>query len=152
MNQSMNQRDMFFKWLYYAGAVLLLVLVQSLVLNRISVWAVHPFLPPVIAGIMAMLEGPAEGAVFGGIFGLLCDLTMPGVIPCFYTLAFLAAALSSTPCRKVSSTVCSRSVITRARAAHRTAHRNPWLRSRLAIIAAGSAAASSPASSRDRRT
>ena len=26
MNQSMNQRDMFFKWLYYAGAVLLLVL------------------------------------------------------------------------------------------------------------------------------
>ena len=40
MNQSMNQRDMFFKWLYYAGAVLLLVLVQSLVLNRISVWAV----------------------------------------------------------------------------------------------------------------
>ena len=51
------------------------------------------------------------------------------------------AALSSTPCRKVSSTVCSRSVITRARAAHRTAHRNPWLRSRLAIIAAGSAAA-----------
>jgi hypothetical protein len=89
MNQSMNQRDMFFKWLYYAGAVLLLVLVQSLVLNRISVWAVHPFLPPVIAGIMAMLEGPAEGAVFG----LLCDLTMPGVIPCFYTLAFLAAAL-----------------------------------------------------------
>ena len=27
MNQSMNQRDMFFKWLYYAGAVLLLVLV-----------------------------------------------------------------------------------------------------------------------------
>ena len=90
MNQSMNQRDMFFKWLYYAGAVLLLVLVQSLVLNRISVWAVHPFLPPVIAGIMAMLEGPAEGAVFGGIFGLLCDLTMPGVIPCFYTLAFVA--------------------------------------------------------------
>ena len=85
MNQSMNQRDMFFKWLYYAGAVLLLVLVQSLVLNRISVWAVHPFLPPVIAGIMAMLEGPAEGAVFGGVFGLLCDLTMPGVIPCFYT-------------------------------------------------------------------
>jgi len=26
MNQSMNQRDMFFKWLYYAGAVLLLVI------------------------------------------------------------------------------------------------------------------------------
>ena len=72
MNQSMNQRDMFFKWLYYAGSVLLLVLAQSLVLNRISVWAVHPFLPPVIAGIMAMLEGPAEGAVFGGVFGLLC--------------------------------------------------------------------------------
>ena len=29
MNQSMNQRDMFFKWLYYAGAVLLLVLLGS---------------------------------------------------------------------------------------------------------------------------
>lgn len=33
MNQALNQRDMFFKWLYYAGATLLLVLVQSLVLN-----------------------------------------------------------------------------------------------------------------------
>ena len=27
MNQALNQRDMFFKWLYYAGATLLLVLV-----------------------------------------------------------------------------------------------------------------------------
>ena len=70
MNQALNQRDMFFKWLYYAGATLLLVLVQSLVLNRIC-----------------------EGAAFAGVFGLLCDLTMPGIIPCFYTLAFLAAAL-----------------------------------------------------------
>ena len=62
MNQALNQRDMFFKWLYYAGATLLLVLVQSLVLNRICVWGVHPFLPPLIAAITAMLEGPGEGA------------------------------------------------------------------------------------------
>ena len=41
MNQALNQRDMFFKWLYYAGATLLLVLVQSLVLNRICAWGVH---------------------------------------------------------------------------------------------------------------
>lgn len=93
MNQALNQRDMFFKWLYYAGATLLLVLVQSLVLNRVCVWGVHPFLPPMIAAMAGMLEGSAEGAVFGGVFGLLCDLTMPGVIPCFYMLAFLAAAL-----------------------------------------------------------
>ena len=77
MNQALNQRDMFFKWLYYAGATLLLVLVQSLVLNRICVWGVHPFLPPLIAAITAMLEGPGEGAAFAGVFGLLCDLTMP---------------------------------------------------------------------------
>ena len=89
MNQALNQRDMFFKWLYYAGATLLLVLVQSLVLNRICVWGVHPFLPPLIAAITAMLEGPGEGAAFAGVFGL----PMPGIIPCFYTLAFLAAAL-----------------------------------------------------------
>lgn len=93
MNHALNQRDMFFKWLYYAGATLLLVLVQSLVLNRICVWGVHPFLPPLIAAITAMLEGPGEGAAFAGVFGLLCDLTTPGIIPCFYTLAFLAAAL-----------------------------------------------------------
>ena len=54
MNQALKQRDMFFKWLYYAGATLLLVLVQSLVLNRICVWGVHPFLPPLIAAITAM--------------------------------------------------------------------------------------------------
>ena len=93
MNQALNQRDMFFKRLYYAGATLLLVLVQSLVLNRICVWGVHPFLPPLIAAITAMLEGPGEGAAFAGVFGLLCALPMPGIIPCFYTLAFLAAAL-----------------------------------------------------------
>ena len=93
MNQALNQRDMFFKWLCYAGATLLLVLVQSLVLNRICVWGVHPFLPPLIAAITAMLEGPGVGTAFAGVFGLLCDLTMPGIIPCFYTLAFLAAAL-----------------------------------------------------------
>ena len=104
MNQSMNQRDMFFKWLYYAGAVLLLVLVQSLVLNRISVWAVHPFLPPVIAGIMAMLEGPAERLLSQGFLcAVLCAALALVITDLLHTVLLtfrqgveLSAALSLT--------------------------------------------------------
>lgn len=89
----MTRRDLFFKWLYYAVAALLLLLLQSLLLIHVQAWGVHPFLPPVIVAVTAMLEGPVEGSVFAVCFGLACDLTMPGVIPCFYMLAFLACAL-----------------------------------------------------------
>lgn len=89
----MTRRDLFFKWLYYSVATLLLILLQSTLLPAIRLWGVHPFLPPMLVAIAAMLEGPLEGCSFAAVFGLLCDITMPGVIPCFYTLVLPGCAL-----------------------------------------------------------
>ena len=90
----MTQRDYFYKWLFYALVGLLWVAVQQLVLNRLDFWGgVHPFALPLIPVMAAILERRMESAFFAVGVGLFCDLLLPGVIPCFYTLAFLAAAL-----------------------------------------------------------
>ena len=81
MNQSMNQRDMFFKWLYLRRAVLLLVLAQSL--------KAQPHLrvggAPVSAAGDRRDQGHAEGPAEAGVRRHLRPAVrlrfMPGVIP-----------------------------------------------------------------------
>ena len=90
----MTQRDIFYKWLFYALAGVLWACLQQLVLNRLDFWGgVHPFVLPLVPVMAAILENRAESAFFAVGAGLFCDLLLPGVIPGFYTLAFLAAAL-----------------------------------------------------------
>ena len=90
----MTRRNLAIKWLLYTLVTLLLVAVQCLVLNHITLWGIHPFLLPLIAALAAMWEG-GKGILFSVIFGLLTDLTTVGPIPCFYTLAFLAVAVTA---------------------------------------------------------
>ena len=90
----MTQRDIFYKWLFYALLSILWTSLQQLVLNRLDFWGgVHPFVLPLIPVMAAILENRAESAFFAVGAGLFCDLLLPGVIPGFYTLAILAAAL-----------------------------------------------------------
>lgn len=92
----MTQRDLFYKWLFYSLAGLLWVAVQQLLLNHMNFWdGVHPFVLPMVPIMAAILEKRQESAFFAIGAGLFCDLLMPSVIPCFYTLAFLSAALLS---------------------------------------------------------
>ena len=77
-----------FKWLLYAAATALCLLVQGGLLQRLEFWGVIPFLYPLLAAIPATFEGPLAGSIFSLILGLLCDLLLPGPIPCFYTLVF----------------------------------------------------------------
>ncbi len=92
----MNQRDLFYKWLFYSGAALLFLVLQSWVLNRLSLWdGVHPFLPPMLALMPSLLENRDESALFAVIFGFFSDLFMPSPVPGFYTLVFLAIAVLS---------------------------------------------------------
>lgn len=84
-----------FKWLLYALAGLVWVLLQTAVLRRFSVWGVIPFLYPLIAAIPATLEGPTAGTVYALSAGVLCDLLLPSPIPCFYTLIFPPVGLSA---------------------------------------------------------
>ena len=59
----------------------------------LEIWGIHPFLLPMLPVMAVILEGQRESAFFAVGLGLFCDLLFPGVIPCFYTLAFLVCAL-----------------------------------------------------------
>ncbi len=92
----MTQRDIFYKWLFYALLGLAWLSVQQMVLNSLDFWGgVHPFVLPLIAVMVAILEKRHESAFFAFIAGLICDLLIPGAIPCFYALTFLLSALLS---------------------------------------------------------
>lgn len=86
----MTRRAAVQKWIWYSLCALALVLVQSLLLVRLRLWGVHPFLLPAIAVLPATLERDEAALAFAAFFGLVCDLLMPvSGLPCFYTLAFL---------------------------------------------------------------
>ncbi len=86
----MTRRAMIQKWILYGLCALALVLAEGLILVRVEVWGVHPFLLPAIAVIPVTLERDEAALLFSVFFGLVCDLLSPVAgLPCFYTLAFL---------------------------------------------------------------
>ena len=92
----MTQRELFYKWLFYSLVGLFWVAVQQLLLNQLDFWGgVHPFVLPMLPTMASILEKRQESAFFAIGAGLFCDLLMPGVIPCFYTLVFLCSVLLS---------------------------------------------------------
>ena len=108
------RNETIFKWLLYALATLLCVVIQDFVLQRISIWGVIPFLYPLLPAVLATYEGPTAGTVYSLAVGVLCDSLLPGPIPCFYTLVFplveLCSALISQsllPAGILCSMVCS---------------------------------------------
>lgn len=89
----MSRRDLTIKWLLYAALTLPFLLIQQYLLNYLEVLGVHPFILPLLGAMVAIFESRGESAFFAVALGVLCDLLMPSVIPCFYTLSFLATAL-----------------------------------------------------------
>lgn len=87
--------DTIVKWALYLAAGFLCLLVQTVFLNRITLWGVIPFLYPLMVAIPATMEGSLFGSAYGLIFGVLCDLLLPAPIPCFYTLALTAVGFSA---------------------------------------------------------
>ena len=80
----MTRRAVVQKWILYSLCTLALVLVQSLLLVRVQVWGVHPFLLPAIAVIPVTLERDEGALLFSVFFGLACDLLTPVAgLPCF---------------------------------------------------------------------
>jgi len=90
-----GRSEIFFKWLLYSAASLLLLLLQGAVLQRLRLFGVMPFLYPVLAAVLSMCEGALSGTVYSLALGVICDLVLPGPIPCFYTLIFPLAGLCS---------------------------------------------------------
>ena len=87
------RNETIFKWSLYAAATALCLLVQTGLLQRLEFWGVIPFLYPLLAAIPATFQGPLAGTIFSLCVGLVCDLLLPGPIPCLYTLVFPLAGL-----------------------------------------------------------
>lgn len=90
------RNEVIFKWALYAAATALCFLLQGALLQRITVWGVIPFLYPMLAAIPATFEEPAPAGVFALCLGVWCDLLLPEVIPCFYTLIFPVIAICAS--------------------------------------------------------
>lgn len=87
------RNETIFKWALYAGATTLFFLIQGSVLQRITLWGVLPFLYPILVAVLATYELPIPSTVFALAVGVVCDLLLPGSMPCFYTLTFPPVAL-----------------------------------------------------------
>lgn len=81
------------KWSFLAGCCLLLAFLQRLLLGGLSLFGALPFLPPVILAVIASFEEMRPAVIFGMLYGLACDLALPGLFPCVYTVSFTLAAL-----------------------------------------------------------
>ena len=95
----LTRNELIFKWGLYSAAAWLCVVVQGLLLQRIRVAGVLPFIFPLLAAVPATFEAPVAATTFALGVGVACDWLLPGSCPCLYTLLFpligLAASLVS---------------------------------------------------------
>ena len=87
------RNETIFKWFLYAAATALCFLLQGGLLQRLVFWGVIPFLYPLLAAIPSTYEGPLAGTIFSLAVGVVCDLLLPGPIPCLHTMIFPLAGL-----------------------------------------------------------
>jgi len=92
----MPKRYIVFKWLCYALATALLLLLDTFLLQHIRIGGILPFLPPMITGVVASFEGSKASPFFGLVFGLLCDLATFSPGPGFFCMIFTLSALISS--------------------------------------------------------
>ena len=88
----MTRQTLTLKWVFYALWSLVFLLAQQLLLPRITIGGVHPFVLPAMAAIAASFEERREGPAYALVLGLVCDTLLPGVFPCFYAITLTASA------------------------------------------------------------
>ena len=87
------RNETIFKWALYAAATALCFLVQSFFLQRVTIWGVIPFIYPILTAVLATYESPVSATIYALCVGVVCDLLLPELLPCFYTLIFPLAGL-----------------------------------------------------------
>ena len=90
------RNEVIFKWVLYAAATALCFLFQGALLQRIVLLGVIPFLYPMLAAIPATFEDPVPATVFALCLGVVCDILLPGAMPCLYTLVFPVVGLCAS--------------------------------------------------------
>ena len=92
----MTRKKLIFYWALYGFTALLFLLLQSVLLNRLSILhGIHPILLPLLVGLTAIYTPRGGSAVFAFFFGFLCDMLFVGAIPCFYLLTFTICAIAA---------------------------------------------------------
>lgn len=81
------------KWLLYSIVSLLFVALQALVLAKLRIFSLTPFLLPLIPAILGSLEQNVQPLGFAVGFGILCDAALPGLFPCIYLLTDVLVVL-----------------------------------------------------------
>lgn len=74
----MTREAFWFKWFWYAMAVVPVWLLEDLVFSRFSFFGTRPVLFPLVVVAVAVLEGSAGGAGFGLAVGLWWASALPG--------------------------------------------------------------------------
>lgn len=87
------KRYIVFKWVVYALAALVLLLLQIAVVDHIRLWGLVPYLAPMVVGVVASYEGSRASPIFALVFGLLLDVGTAGASPGFLTFTFTLSAL-----------------------------------------------------------
>jgi hypothetical protein len=90
------RNEIIIKWLIYTAATAVWFLVQGAFCQRITLWGVIPFLYPMLAAIPATFEPPVPATVFALCLGVVCDILLPGAMPCLYTLIFPVVGLCAS--------------------------------------------------------
>lgn len=90
------RNETIFKWSLYAAATLLCFLVQFVLLQRLTLLGVIPFIYPVAVAVASTYEPPVSATIFALAAGVVCDLLLPEAIPCFYTLIFPLVGLCAS--------------------------------------------------------
>ena len=77
----MTRGDFFYKWFWYAVALVPICLLEDMVFSQVRLFGVTPVLLPLTAIAVAVLEGTSGGAGFGMAIGMLCYAIWPQANP-----------------------------------------------------------------------
>lgn len=87
-----SRKRQYYKWISYTSLILALLLLQTTILSRLSVFSTTPSLIPFVVGAIAMLEGSESGAATGLVGGFLSDVIYAGHEG-FYTVVYTLLAV-----------------------------------------------------------
>ena len=98
----MTRRLLTIRWSFYGMTTVLILLLQSQVLGRISIWGVCPIVLGCLPAVSATREPAPHAVIYAIVLGAVCDTLFVAALPCFYTLlCVVAAVLSGIVARRV---------------------------------------------------
>ena len=86
------KKRILYKWALYTAMTFIVLTLQLSVIPYLTIWQVHPWLPPLLLGVIITFEKSPAAAAYGFFIGAWCDAFTPK-IEAFHTLLYLFAGL-----------------------------------------------------------